>query len=223
MYPRVWVFFAAGVSTILTVGCGSVVQSTREGVPPIDSTDVRQMQGLAYWLPKGAIAIDAKWDKDNSDWTITVTPLIEADTSTSSPHWRLKRNVNHLFEDNVTLEVDAKTGLLKTVTGTSEDKSAAIAAEGLAIAAKAMTFGAAGPGPAAGPKIAAAAMRWTPCGKPVPFVGSFRYKIDHLPGDEGQETCETLVVQSPPSTSTSTTSVNPTPTPTPTPTATPIV
>jgi hypothetical protein len=222
MHVRRWLFLVAGVSAILTVGCGSVVQSTRKGGPPIEGADVRQLQGLAYWLPKGAIVIDAKWDKDNSDWTITVTPLIEADTSTSSPYWRLRRNVNHLFEDNVTLEVDAKTGLLKTVTGTSEDKTAAIAAEGLAIAAKVMTFGAAGPGAAAGSKTIRAAQEWTPCGKPVEFVGSFRYKMDQLPGDEGQETCETLSVRSPTSTSSSTTSAGPTPLPTPTPTATPI-
>jgi hypothetical protein len=99
------------------------------------------MEGLAYWLPKGAIVIDGKWDKDSSDWTITVSPHIEADTSS---RWRLRRKVNYLFEDNVTLEVDATTGLLQTVNATSEDKTAAIAAEGLAVAAKAMTFGAAG-------------------------------------------------------------------------------
>src|SRR5437773_8828917 len=106
MRVRVWLFLGAVVSVILTAGCGSVVQSTRNDTSTSESTDVRQMQGLAYWLPKGGIVIDGKWDKDNSDWTITVTSLIEADTSTSSPHWRLKRNVNHLFEDNITLEVD---------------------------------------------------------------------------------------------------------------------
>ena len=182
------------------------------------------MEGLAYWLPKGAVVIDGKWDKDNADWAITVAPLIEADASISSSHWRLRRNVNYLFEDNVTLEVDAKTGLLKTVTGTSEDKTAAIVAEGLAVAAKAMTFGAAGAVPAAGSKRITATPKWTPCGKPVLFTGSFHYRINHLPEDEGQQTCETLTVRSPSSTSTSisTTSVVPTPTPTPTPTATPI-
>jgi hypothetical protein len=220
MHPRVWLFLAAIVSVVFTAGCGSVVQSTHEGVPPAEGTDDRQMQGLAYWLPKGAIVIEGKWDKENTDWTITVTPVIEADTS--SPHWRLRRNVNYLFEDNVSLEVDAKTGLLKTVAGTSEDKTAAIVAEGLAVAAKAMTFGAAGGGPGAMFRSTKGAPTWTPCGEPVPLVGSFRYRIDNLPGDEGQETCETLAVQSPTSTSTSTSAASVSPTPSPTPTATTI-
>src|SRR5216117_2249545 len=133
MCLRVWLFLAAAVSAILAASCGSIVQSTREESPPQGGT---QMQGLAYWLPKGAIVIEGKWDKDTADWAITVSPYIDADTL---KHWRLTRKVNHLFEDTVTLEVDAKTGLLKTVTGTSENKTAAIVAEGLAVAAKAMT------------------------------------------------------------------------------------
>jgi hypothetical protein len=179
------------------------------------------MQGLAYWLPKGAIVIEGKWDEDTADWVISVSPYIDADTSSS--HWRLTQKGNHLFEDNVTLEVDAKTGLLKTVTGTSEDKTAAIVAEGLAIAAKAMTFG------AGVPTASFKRARPTPirCGEPVPLRGSFRYIIDSsdLPSDETQDLCRTLVVSSAPTptpTSISATNVNPTPTPTPTPTATPI-
>ena len=43
------------------------------------------------------------------------------------------------------MEVDAATGLLKTVGGISEDKTAQIAATALEVAAKAMTFGAGTP------------------------------------------------------------------------------
>ena len=62
--PRLAVF-AAGVSAILTAGCGSVVHSTQEDFPPTSAT---KMEGLAYWLPKGAVVIEGKWDKDSSDW-----------------------------------------------------------------------------------------------------------------------------------------------------------
>src|SRR5262245_49714906 len=119
MYPRIWLFFAAIVSAVLTAGCGSVVRSTEEVSPPPSGAE---MKGLAYWLPKGAIVIEGKWDKESSDWAITVSPYIDADTQ--SRHYRLMRKVNHLFDDNVTLEVDATTGLLQTVGGTSEDKTA---------------------------------------------------------------------------------------------------
>ena len=223
MYPRVWLVLAAGVSAILTAGCGSVVHSKEEDSPPAGGTE---MQGLAYWLPKGAIVIEGKWDKDSSDWAITVTPYIDADTS--PPHWRLTRKVNHLFEDNVTLEVDATTGLLQTVTATSEDKSAAIAAAGLAIAAKAMTFGAAGaiPGPSSLRRAERAVPLCSNQSSSVEFVGSFRYMINSsdLPKDETSSTCRTLVVWSAPTPAPSSTNgVGPTPTatPAPPPTATP--
>jgi hypothetical protein len=211
MRVRVWMFFAAGVSAILTAGCGSVVESTEEAHPPPSGSE---MKGVAYWLPKAAIMIDGKWDKDNSDWTITVTPYIDADTTR---HYRLTRKVNHLFEDNVTLEVDATTGLLQTVNATSEDKTAAIVAEGLAIAAKAMSFGAAGAG------VAVTTRGYTkertpapaPCGDTVPFEGSFRYIIrsSDLPSDERYTFTRTLVLSPPPT---------PSPTPTPTPTSAPL-
>jgi hypothetical protein len=147
------------------------------------------MEGLAYWLPKGAVVIEGKWDKDNSDWTITVTPYIDAD---ASKRWRLTRKVNHLFEDNVSLEVDAKTGLLKTVNGTSEDKTAAIVAEGLAVAAKALTFGGAGAVSPSAAELAPGATP-TPCSQSVQFEGSFRYLIrtTDLPWNEYSDICRT--------------------------------
>ena len=210
MRSRLWLFFAAGMSAILIAACGSIVQSKQEKtLPPSGS----EMEGLVYWLPKGAIVIDGKWDKDNSDWTITVTPYIDADTR--SRHYRLTRKVNHLFDDNVTLEVDATTGLLQTVNATSEDKTAAIVAEGLAIAAKAMSFGVAGPavGVAAKGLTKEATPAPIPCGDTVPFVGSFRYVIrsSDLPSDERYTFTRTLALSPPPT---------PTPTPTPTPVGT---
>src|SRR5262249_5139696 len=215
MHPRDWLFFAAAVSAILTASCGSIVRSKPEGGPPPDQTE---MDGLTYWLPKGGIIIEGTWDKDNADWKFTVTPHIEADTL---QRWRLTRKVNYLFQDTVVLEVDAKTGLLKTVSGTSENKTADIIAEGLAVAAKVMTFGAAGP---LGTRQLSRAPTPTPCGEEIPpvlFTGSFRYMIDHLPKDEQQDTCHDLLLSSPP-TSNSTVPATPTPTPTPTPTATPV-
>jgi hypothetical protein len=89
------------------------------------------MNGLTYWLPKSGVVIEGTSDKDSADWKFTVTPHIEADTS---QRWRLTRKVNYLFQDTVTLEVDAKTGLVKTASGTSENKTAEIIAEGLAVA-----------------------------------------------------------------------------------------
>ena len=168
MPPRLSLFFVTVVSAILTAGCGSVVHSTQEDFPPTSGT---KMEGLAYWLPKGAVVIEGKWDKDSSDWAITITPYIDADTSR---HWRLTRKVNHLFEDSVTLEVDATTGLLQTANATSEDKTAAIAAEGLAVAAKVMTFGAAGAVPPANLTKGKTGRVPPQCGKRVEFTGSFR-------------------------------------------------
>jgi len=130
MRVGVWLFLGAVVSAILTASCGSIVRSKPEVGPPPDHTN---MEGLVYWLPKGAIVIEGTWDKDNADWKFTITPHIEADTS---QRWRLSRKVNYLFQDTVTLEVDAKTGLLKTVSGTSENKTVDIIAEGLAVASQ---------------------------------------------------------------------------------------
>jgi len=130
---------------------------------------------LAYWLPKGSVIIDGKWDKDASDFTISVSTLIEADTNS---RWRLTRKVNHLFEDTVLIEVDPTTGLLKTTNGTSEDKSAEIVATALQAAAKAMTFGAAGP--VAGTKEIAKPTP-SPC-QTIPLTIPFHFKIpvEHL-------------------------------------------
>jgi len=216
MRLRVWMFSAAGVSAILTAGCGSVVRSTEEASPPPSGA---KMEGLAYWLPKGAIVIEGTWDKDTSDLTITIAPFIDADTS--SCHYRLTRKVNHLFEDNVTLEVDTTTGLLQTVNGTSEDKTAAIAAEGIAIAAKAMTFGVGGG--VTGTRSVVPQEKPTPtpppCGQLVSFTGSFRYMIPsfQLPTNETYATRRTLVVSSGPPASGSKANGNPTATATPTP------
>jgi hypothetical protein len=143
------------------------VQSTKEKSPPPHGSKI---EGLAYWLPKGSITIDGTWEKDASDCSIKVGTLIEADTSS---RWRLTRKVNHLFEDTVLLDVDPATGLLKTVNGTSEDKSAEIVATALQAAAKAMTFGAGAP---VSTTVALAAAP-KPCTKALKFTAPFHFKI----------------------------------------------
>ena len=164
---RLWLLLTAAVSAILTASCGSIVQSTRESSPLPHGSKI---DGLAYWLPKGSIIIDGTWDKDAKDCSIKVGTLIEADTCS---RWRLTRKVNHLFEDTVLLDVDPATGLLKTVNGTSEDKSAEIVATALQAAAKAMTFGAGAP-------VSTSALREegpTPCGEPIKLTAPFHFKI----------------------------------------------
>jgi hypothetical protein len=127
------------------------------------------MEGMAYWLPKGSILIDGTWEEEK-DCTIKVGTLIEAETSS---RWRLTRNINHLFEDNVVLEVDPATGLLKTVSGSSEDKTAEIVATALETAAKAMTFGA-----GAAPTGVRALGAEAECGcTPVNLRAPFHYKM----------------------------------------------
>ena len=96
------------------------------------------MEGTVYWLPKGSVLLDGTWEKDK-DCIVKIGTLIEADTSS---RWRVKRKINRLFDDNVVLEADPSTGLLslKRVTGTSQDRSADIAAAGLEVAAKSNGF-----------------------------------------------------------------------------------
>lgn len=119
-------------------GCGSIVESTEEKLPPASGSEIK---GVVYWLPKGSILMEGTWDKDAAEPVLKVSGLVEADMSS---RWRLTRKINHLFEDTVVLEVDATTGLLKTVNGTSEDKTAEIAAAAVAAVANVMTLGAGG-------------------------------------------------------------------------------
>ena len=129
---------AGGVFLAFFTGCGSIVESTQEKSPPGHGSE---MEGIAYWLPTGSIVLDGTWEKDK-DCTIKIGTLIEPDTCS---RWRLTRKINHLFDDTVALEVDPATGLLKTVGGTSEDKSAQIIATALETVAKVMTLGAGAP------------------------------------------------------------------------------
>jgi hypothetical protein len=122
----------------LLSSCGSIVESTKEQSPPAYGSE---MEGTVYWLPKGSVSLDGTWEKDK-DCTVKVGTLIEADTSS---RWRVKRKINHLFDDNVALDVDPNTGLLKTVNGTSQDRTADIVATGLEVAARVMAFGAGAP------------------------------------------------------------------------------
>ena len=137
---RIAILLRFAVPTFLAflAGCGSIVVSTDEKQPPVYGS---KMEGVAYWLPKGSILIEGTWDKDAAEPVLKVSGLVEADTSS---RWRLTRTINHLFADTAVLEVDATTGLLKTVNGTSEDKTAEIAAAAVAAVANAMTLGTGG-------------------------------------------------------------------------------
>jgi hypothetical protein len=169
-------------------GCGSIVESIEEKQPPVYGS---KMEGTAYWLPKGSILIEGTWDKDAAEPVLKVSGLVEADTSS---RWRLTRKINHLFEDTVALEVDATTGLLKTVNGTSEDQTAEIAAAAVAAAANAMTLGAGGV--AASSTSARMPTSETPC-PDVTLRTPFRFRIaaTDLRSDSNRGFCQTLHVK----------------------------
>ena len=175
----------APVLFVLLTGCGSIVQSIEEKSPPVHGSE---MAGIVYWLPKGSIFIDGTWDDKAPEPTLNVVPLIEADTSS---RWRIKRKTNHLFEDTVVLGTDPRTGLLNTVNGTSEDKTAEIASTALAAAANAVAFGAVGTAP---PSVVRAVSE-QPC-PPVALKTPFRFRIDtgDLPSGAGAFFCKTLHV-----------------------------
>ena len=117
-------------------GCGSIVKSTKETVLPKTSDP---LTGIRYYLPKGRVQVSAEWKVLIPGWEPTIKPLVEADPSAC---YRIERNINALFDDDITIQVDPMTGLLQSTSGTSSDQSVAALANLAAGAANALTFGA---------------------------------------------------------------------------------
>ncbi|HSY19190.1 MAG TPA: hypothetical protein VK815_12685 [Candidatus Acidoferrales bacterium] len=120
----------------LFCGCGSIVKSTKETVLPKTTT---ALTGIRYYLPRGKAEVDASWDNDIPGWQPTIKPVIEADPTAC---YRVDRNANVLFDDDITLQVDPATGLLQCATASSTDESVAAIASLATAAAEAVTFGA---------------------------------------------------------------------------------
>jgi hypothetical protein len=125
----------ASVSAILC-GCGSIVNSVRETELPKTSDP---LTGIRYYLPKGRVQFSAEWDIKIPGWNPTITTLIEADPNAC---YRVDRNVNAFFDDDITLQVDPMTGLLQAASATSTDETVSAIANLAAGAENALTFGA---------------------------------------------------------------------------------
>ncbi len=133
LHGRVFTTISLCVAIGVSAGCGSV--TTRTGT--IDTSSAPgKAKGIFYYLPKTLVRI--KGTVTNSVYTVTLSSEYVAD---GSARYFLETKDNVLYEDDSTLEVDAK-GLLTTVDITAEDKTGAIVADLAAIASKAMTFGA---------------------------------------------------------------------------------
>lgn len=101
-----------------------------------------QVEGIIYRLPVGKIRLVGTPDQNSGGlFKISITAECAADPTTE---YYLSRSPNSFFDDETKLTVNAK-GLLQTAHGTSEDKSAAIAAEAANLASNVLSFGAGGP------------------------------------------------------------------------------
>jgi hypothetical protein len=118
------------------VGCGSVVKSTKETALPKTS---EPLTAIRYYLPRGKIQVSAAWNLLIPGWEPKITPIIEADPTAC---YRVERNINALFDDNIALQVDPMTGLLQCASATSTDQSVSAIGNLAAGAESAMTFGA---------------------------------------------------------------------------------
>ncbi|MBW8864016.1 MAG: hypothetical protein JF609_03650 [Verrucomicrobia bacterium] len=121
---------------MLFCGCGSIVKSSRETVLPKTTT---ALTGIRYYLPRGRVQVDAAWDTAIPGWQPAIRPVIEADPTAC---YRVERNANAFFDDDITLQVDPATGLLQCASASSTDESVAAIANLAATAAEAVTFGA---------------------------------------------------------------------------------
>jgi hypothetical protein len=127
---------------LLVSGCGSIVESVREPRKPASG---QVLSGTAYYLPKGKIKVTGAWNKEQRLWDISITPIIEADPSA---RYYVNRNVNVMFDDDITVAIDPSTGLLQTVNAASTDRTVDALAGLVSAAASGLTFGA-GLGPVA--------------------------------------------------------------------------
>lgn len=120
---------------ILTVlpGCKSVVQT--KTLPPATTAP---LNGMPYYLPKGVIRVDGTWSKDAKEWQVKASLVVEPD---ATKRFLLARNSNVMFDDAVVLAVNS-SGLLESVTATTEDKSAASLGDVAASVGGVLTFGA---------------------------------------------------------------------------------
>jgi hypothetical protein len=129
---------AGAVALFTVLACGSIVIS-KKSVPqyspraPIKVGDV-----IFYYLPIGVIKVDGVYDATKG-WTIAITPDIHAD---DRDRYELSVNTRYpFFDHNAILATDDK-GLLKTVYGSSTDRTVEAVGSLIAAAGQVLQFGA---------------------------------------------------------------------------------
>lgn len=132
------------IGALFISGCGSVVKSVKSPYLPDELTGTYSAS-IPYYLPKGKVVVSGNWNKDVRSWDITVKPVVDADPSV---RYLVKRNVNVMFDDDITIAVDG-SGLLQTANATSTDQTVNGIASLVSAAASALTFSA-GLGPSSG-------------------------------------------------------------------------
>lgn len=105
------------IPALVSLGCRSIVHSQKEAAPPHSGG---KLVGTPYYLPNGRVVVAGSWNKDARGWDLKVTPIMDADRSA---RFVQRRQVNHLFDDDLTVAVDPATGLLQTVNATSTDQT----------------------------------------------------------------------------------------------------
>jgi hypothetical protein len=113
------VYVLAVLLAVALVACGSIVSSKRSTPQYSPTSPIRVGDAIVYYLPTGVIKVDGVFDKDKG-WIVTVTPDIYAD---SSQRYELSLNQRYPFFDHTSILTTDEKGLLKTVNGTSTDRT----------------------------------------------------------------------------------------------------
>ena len=104
---------------LLATSCGQIVSSKKSTLKYSPTGPIEVGDAIFYYLPRGVIKVDGTYD--NKGLTVTITPDIHADGNHRD---ELALNQRYpFFDHNAILTTDDKTGLLKTVYGSSTDRT----------------------------------------------------------------------------------------------------
>jgi hypothetical protein len=104
---------------LLATSCGQIVSSRKSTLKYSPTGPIEVGDAIFYYLPRGVIIVDGTYD--SKGLTVTITPDIHADRNY---RYELALNQRYpFFDHNAILTTDDKTGLLKTVYGSSTDRT----------------------------------------------------------------------------------------------------